>query len=98
MLIDTDKAREELIRSGVPEEQARAHINVVRMMDEQARARLATKDDIALLRKDLEQLEQRMEQKMETLRADLLRAMNRRALAVIGTILGGMWALLELYL
>ena len=47
MLIDTERARRELANAGVPDEQAEAHLNIVRMIDKEARAGLATKSDLS---------------------------------------------------
>ncbi len=56
MLIDTDKARQHLLHAGVAEEQASAHLDILRMVDEQIRAELATKEDLANLERRLTRL------------------------------------------
>ncbi len=48
MLIDTERAKQTLTSAGIPEEHASAYLDVVRMIDEEARAKLVTKDDLKL--------------------------------------------------
>ncbi len=69
MLIDTDKAKQRLRQGGVAEEQAGAIIDLWRMSEEH----VATKQDIALLRRDMEAFEERLTQRI-----------YRAALTVVG--------------
>ena len=64
MLIDTERAKRRLVESGVSEEQAGAHLDVLRMVSEQSREELATKQD-------LERLEQEIDQRFAELRSEL---------------------------
>ena len=64
MLIDTEQAKRRLVESGVSEEQASAHLDVLRMVSEQSREELATKQD-------LERLEQEIDQRFAELRSEL---------------------------
>jgi hypothetical protein len=64
MLIDTEQAKRRLVESGVSEEQAGAHRDVLRMVSEQSREELATKQD-------LERLEQEIDQRFAELRSEL---------------------------
>ena len=64
MLIDTERAKRRLVESGVSEEQAGAHLDVLRMVSEQSREELATKQD-------LERLEQEIDRRFAKLRSEL---------------------------
>ena len=64
MLIDTEQAKRRLVESGVSEEQAGAHLDVLRMVSEQSREELATKQD-------LERLDQEIDQRFAELRSEL---------------------------
>ena len=83
VLSDTEKVHERLLQSGVPEQQARAHGDIARMMSEAGADKLATTDDLQLLRKDLEG-------QMQTLRKDLGRQVWRAAMTATGLVLAGL--------
>ena len=61
---DTHAFVKELIAAGVPENQAEVH---ARLMSEMVIERLATKDDLKLLKDDLKLLEERLGARINTL-------------------------------
>ena len=64
-----------LVASGMPETQAEVVTNLVREAQEGAADAVATKGDIALVRRDLEQVEAELRRDMAEMKADLLKWM-----------------------
>lgn len=71
MLIDTEQAKRRLLESGVTEEQASAHIDVLRMVAEQSQETLATNQDVERLEQEIGALRQEMKQEIEALRQEM---------------------------
>ncbi|MEW6667072.1 MAG: DUF1640 domain-containing protein [Thermodesulfobacteriota bacterium] len=70
LIFDTLAYAKKLREAGVPERQAEIHAEALAgFVDEQ----LATKKDILLLQRDIKDLELRLTEKIETIRADLLK-------------------------
>ncbi len=91
MLIDTLETKKLLTNTyGFTDEHAEGIVRAI----SQSEDKVATKEDIDLLRRDLGVLRK----DVETLEHRLLASMNRRVLALFVAVLGGMWGLLELYL
>lgn len=95
MLIDTDEARRELENAGTPGPQVEAQLNVLRMLDTEARSKLATEED---LKRTEERLEGEIKLTEERLRSVINSRLLIASLSVVTAILAGMWGLLELYL
>jgi hypothetical protein len=74
MLIDTERAKRRLVESGVSEEQAGAHLDVLRMVSEQSREELATKQDLERLEQEIDrwfaELRSELKQDIEGLRSE----------------------------
>lgn len=74
MLIDTEQAKRRLVESGVSEEQAGAHLDVLRMVSEQSREELATKQDLERLEQEIDrwfaELRSELKQDIEGLRSE----------------------------
>ncbi len=103
MPIDTHKAYEDLTGAGADSRLAEAIIRLHRQADEHLATKqdlehLAAKQDLAAVKQDVESLRKDMKHNLALLEQKLLTAMNRRAIALLLGILGGMWGLLELYL
>ena len=104
MLIDTDRARQCLLEAEFTEQHAAGIVEVMRMLDEEARGALATKDDLqqqsTLLRTELQQqstlLRTELQQQSAVFRAELeaLEArMTRRIYAVAFVIVAALGTL-----
>ena len=72
---DTYSFVKRLIASGMPETQAETITTLVREAHEGAAGELATKGDLAMLRRDIEQSELRLGAKIDAAHADTLRWM-----------------------
>ncbi len=70
MVIDTEKARERLLEGGMTQSQVAAQLDVLRMFEEGAKARLATKEDINDLEMAVKELKMTVEKDVNDLRRE----------------------------
>ena len=85
VLFDTLKLAERLEASGLPPRQAR---DMAAALAETMSGDVATRQDIELLRRDIDQVEARLGQRLAETEARLLRLMLTHTLAVIGSVAG----------